>query len=547
MSNKNKSVVKSDIYSKKSKAKSINQFHSEEDEFFDNILDIDLSKPRSGYNIFSKDYYASLPESDKKLLTDHAPKISEKWKNANNNVRDKYNKKALEDRNRYDLHLAKVKKFLINPDRIKEYITPYSLFRDAFIYDEMLNNKIPKSKAITLAREAYKQLSEEEREEWKNHYNLEKKMLNEIGDFKPGKTNAYAEFIHDKVKNERINYDKAKEMWKKCSKQDLEKYERIAQEINKEKDKKRDLYEMISEEPPKKPVGSFGLFLADKSGEGNIDKNNNFIVECRDMWQKLSDEEKLEYDKKHKALSIKYELKKSEYLKNLKNLKPKNISGYNLFQSEHAENVREKKGEDYTFEKGEFFGELSKMWASLTNTEKEEYNNRAKEMNEENLQRSEILLNKPVKPTKVYAQFVKDHLTNNENNYKGLSQAEKFKKASQAWKKTSDRDKQKYYEIYENAKEKYDEEITNYIKDLEDYEKNYQGKSKSKSKIKNHIQSQILKSQTKLISSKSKSQNAITALNKSKNKNKNLAENLNTVTENDKIKKSKYKATKNNK
>ena len=512
----------------KSKDKHHSKFRTEEDEFFENIMEINLTKPRTGYGLFSQDFYASLPEGEKANISVHASKIAEKWRNSNKSTREKYQKKALEDKNRYDLDLAKVKKYLINPDRIREHSSAYNLFRDAFVYEEMLKNKCSKKEAISLAREAYKHLSEEEKEEWRAHYDNEKKTINSLGDYKPGKSNAYAEYIHDKVKNERMGLEHARELWKKVSKTDKDKYEKIAEETNAEKGKLRDLYDMISGDAPKKPVGSFGLFMAEKASDEDINKNENYIKQCRDIWEKLPTSEKEEYEKKHKALSLKYEIKKNEYLKYKKAIKPKNISGYNLFQSDYAKTTKEKKGEDFVYGRGEFFAEASKAWASLGEKSKEEYLNRAKEINEENKEKSQIIHNPPIKPTPVYATFVKEHLEKNKKKYEGLAQSERFKKAGEAWGKISDREKESYNQKYEEAKEKYDEEIMKYAEELQEYEKNNTSKSKSKSKISNYIHSQRLKSQTKLISSKSKSQNAITALNKSKSKHKDISHNNNT-------------------
>lgn len=513
-------------------SRSIHKFKTEEDEFYENIMEIDLTKPKSAYTLFVVDYHQSLPENEKKNITELTSKISEKWKATNKTTREKYIKKAVEDKHRYDLHLAKVKKYLINPDRIKEHSSAYNLFRDAYVYEEMLKNKVSKKEAVTLAREAYKHLSEEEKDEWRTHYENEKKTMNSLGDYKPGKVNSYTEFIHDKVKNERMDLEHARHLWEKSSKSEKEKYEKLAEEANHEKDKLRDLYDMISGEAPKRPVGSFGLFLAEKAGDINVTDKENIIKKVRELWVDLPQSEKEDYERKHKAISLKYEIKKAEYLKHRRALKPKNVSGYNLFQAEFAKTMRDKKGDDYVYGRGEFFAETSKAWANCNEKTKEEYNNKAREINEDNKEKSQILYNPPVKPLTVYATFIKEHLEKNKKKYEGLSQGEKFKKAAEVWSKVTDKEKEQFNEKYEQAKEKYDDEIMKYAEELQEYEKNNTGRSKSKSKLSTYIQSQRLKSQTKLISSKSKSQNAITALNKSKSKHKDHAHNTNNTNTN---------------
>ena len=533
MTTRNKSQGKSQNQRSKSKSHSNKSFQDEEEEFFNNIMEIDLTKPRTAYILFSKDQYAGMEEGDKKL-GDKSSKIGEKWKTLGKSQREKYVKKAEEDRKRYDNCFAKVKKFLLNPDSAKEHRTAFNLFKDNYIYEELSNNNLTMDEAKKNAKAAWDSLNKNEKDEWKDQLEREKQVINELGDFKHGKSNPYTVYINHMVKNERIPLEEAREKWKKTSNKERSKYEKIAEENNLENDKLRDLYEIVSGKEPKKPVGSFGLFMAEMSNSDQIEDKQNFIKSCRDLWVNLPKEEVESYERKHKALSLKYQIKKEEFNKMNKGLKPKSASGYNLFCTDQSKILREKYGESHVFSKGSLFSEVASAWHKLGPTKKEEYNNKAKEIREENLDKSSIYNNKPEKPSGPYQVFVKEYLENNKKKLENMIQADRFRKAAEAWRNTSDKDKKKYKEKHEVAKEKYDDEMIKFTADLEAYENDDANRSrrKSKSKVGSYLQSQRMKSMTKLISSKSKiqaSQNRASSKKKGGEHTQDHHSNINTT------------------
>ena len=76
--------------------------------------------------------------------------------------------------------------------------------------------------------------------------------------------------------------------WKKLSKNEKKSYERYAQELNDEKTKLQDIYDIVHGVKPKKPAGAFRVFLQEKAKNNEIKALN----EGYEMWKKLSDDQR---------------------------------------------------------------------------------------------------------------------------------------------------------------------------------------------------------------------------------------------------------------
>ena len=119
---------------------------SEKEHFFDNILDIDINKPKTAFNLFIRDI--SLKQENKGLnITELSKQFSEKFKRLSDREKRKYDELKDKDKERYENNLRLVKMYLVDPDKLKNSSTAYSLFKDAFIYEE-INEKDAMKKSI---------------------------------------------------------------------------------------------------------------------------------------------------------------------------------------------------------------------------------------------------------------------------------------------------------------------------------------------------------------------------------------------------------------
>ena len=87
---------------------------NEKEEFFNNILNIDISCPRNGYHIFS---------SEQKIVGNHKYElykrnviVAEMWRKLSEKEKEVYEKKHQEEVKRYEKNIFLVKRYLLNPD-----------------------------------------------------------------------------------------------------------------------------------------------------------------------------------------------------------------------------------------------------------------------------------------------------------------------------------------------------------------------------------------------------------------------------------------------
>ena len=123
--------------------------------------------------------------------------------------------------------------------------------------------------------------------------------------------------------------------WKKLSSGEKGKYKKYADTINEERERLQDIYELVNGVKPKKPAGAFKVFLQEKAKE----KVLHSIHEGKDLWNKLSDEEKEIYLKKAHTCKLAYKYKNMIYNKKIKKIMPKKPANtYTLF-------LKDKKGQ----------------------------------------------------------------------------------------------------------------------------------------------------------------------------------------------------------
>lgn len=468
---------------------------SMKEEFFDNILDIDISKPLSAHNFFYKEMWKN-EESKRFSISEYSKICNEKFKKLSEKEKRKYDDLKEKDRERYESNLRLVKMYLVDLDKLKNTSTAFSLFKDAFVYQEINENNRTYEEASKNAKESWEGLSDNEKDEWRNKFKEDQEITKELRYHKPGKVSAYMCFVQHQTNFLGIPIKEAKEKWTKLTKQSRENYEMQAYEQNKEKERLRDLYEIAAGEKPKQPMGAFSIYLSQIAASGAVNKKN-FLNEGIKLWSALPQDEKDEYYKQHKILSLKYQIKKEYYLKlNYNHDRTCKVSGYNLFVKEMSE---EYKGNG--LKKGELFNVLNKEWRILPESEKLKFKKKAEERNQLlGLKRSKILDEKPNKPSNAYMLFMKDNTIElkKDNAHKSKNQSELMIIASQNWNNINESEKAKYDAKSLELKEDYNEKMIQYEKNLDEYE--FARGRKSHSKVSQAIQSNI----SKKLQSKSK-------------------------------------------
>ena len=103
--------------------------------------------------------------------------------------------------------------------------------------------------------------------------------------------------------------------WKSLKNSNKNAYIDYAEEINKEREHLHDVYELINGIKPKKPAGAFRVFLQEKAKE----KTLHNLKEGKEMWNKLSEDEKEHYLKKAHTCQLSYKYKKMIYIKKNQN------------------------------------------------------------------------------------------------------------------------------------------------------------------------------------------------------------------------------------
>ena len=303
-------------YSIKSKEEELN-----EDEKIDKILkDITLKKPRSPYTLFVLNEIELIKAKNKDqkfVFTEMIPIISEKWNIIKEEEKKKYEKLYEEEKNKYKAEIELVRHYLFkdsNNNSINPAPTAYRIY---------LNEKL---------REGFEQgldPKEVKREASLNWANLPKKNKQVYIDKKRVNDNWFMKaknikrltpislFIQKKieeVKRKRIDPPLLKDIaptWKNLSKDEKKRFEKYAQELNEEKEKLHDLYDIIHGLKPRKPMGSFKICIQEQI------KNNEFknIQDSHDMWNKLKEEEKEIYLMKSHRCQLAYKYKKMIYKK----------------------------------------------------------------------------------------------------------------------------------------------------------------------------------------------------------------------------------------
>ena len=427
-----------------------------DEEELDEILEnINLKRPRSMYTHFCLEEIEKFKNKNKNKKIDlktFSKECAKKWKDLSDKEKKKYIDKFEEDKMKYKHDLEVVRHYLFKDynDVVRSPPTAYRIYLNEKLREGFEKDLDPK-KVKAKASKDWRMMSEEDR-------NICKERKKDNDDWfekakKTRKVTALSLFVQSTI-------DTAKEkhkdvptltdiapLWKKMTKSEKQKYIDYANEINEEREKLHDIYELVSGVKPKKPAGAFRVFLQEKAKE----KVLHSIKEGKELWDQLSKEEKDEYLKKAHRCKLAYKYKKMIYNKKIKKILPKRPA------NAYAQFLKEKKGQKIP--KGEkavvYWRE---EYENLSKDKKKKYEQKA-EMEREKYQKKmkefdNYVFDMPKRPLNAFTLFVKDRIPDlkEDRKNKGLTTQELLKIAAKEWNNEDGVSQSKYEKKAEQDK-----------------------------------------------------------------------------------------------
>ena len=228
-----------------------------------------------------------------------------------------------EEKKRYKNNVKVVKRYLF-PDYNKNITfvpTPFY----GFLYEELkygLETNMYPDLIEKEARKKWLRMSKEEKNKYKdistnNSWLIASRNIRVITPL----TLYIQKVIHESIKEKKKKPTETdiKIGWNKLSKVKKATFELYAQKINEDREKLRDLYNIVHGAKPKKPVGAYRMFLQEKAKNKEIKSINQGL----ELWKKLSEDQKEEYLKKSHKRILAYKYQEMIYNKKIKKIIPK--------------------------------------------------------------------------------------------------------------------------------------------------------------------------------------------------------------------------------
>ena len=317
----------------KSKEKKLSNITTlEDEEKIDQIMkDITLKRPRNAFTQFV------LNESEKIKTKNKDAKINlqefnaicaEKWKKLGSGEKKKYIKLYEDEKLKYKNDMELVRHYLFKDfnDTVRSAPTAYRIFLNGKLREGFEKGFDPKE----VKKEAslqWAKMSNEEKQLYKDKQKENDNWFQKAQKIK--KITPIALFIQKKIEDAKENHKEPPQLkeiapaWKKLSKSEKKTFEKYAQEINEEKEKLQDIYEITHGVKPKRPKGAFRIFLQEKAKNNEIKTLNH----GHELWKNLSEDEKEEYFKKSHRCQLAYKYKNMIYKKQIKKMLPKKPGG----------------------------------------------------------------------------------------------------------------------------------------------------------------------------------------------------------------------------
>ena len=520
--------------SKSPKRKSSQKSEAFEDDNIDEILEnINLKRPRSMYNHFCMEEIEKFKKKNKgtKLhLATFSKECAEKWNKLSEKEKKKYLDKFQEDKMKYkhDLEVVRHHLFKDYNDIVRSRPTAYRIYLNEKLregFEKDLDPKDVKSKAS----KDWRMMSNEERSVYQDKKKVNDEWFEKARHTR--KVTALSIFVQKtietaKEKKEDIpTLGDIAPLWKKMPSSQKEKYKKYADDINREREYLQNIYELVNGIKPKRPAGAFRVFLQETAKK----KVFHNLKEGKELWDKLSEEEKDEYLKKAHKLTLAYKYKKMIYNKKIKKILPKRPA------NAYAQFLKEKKGQKLP--KGE---KAVTYWReefnNLSKNQKEKYEEKAKRDKERYEKKmnefKNVVFDMPKRPLNAFTLYIRDRIPDLKPKNKTANATELIRIAAKEWNEEDGVSQSKYEKKAEQDKKRFLRQLKDFEK-LGYYKKNSRGErtkkddeeeeeeeEKPKRKMKKKRSSSNASKSTKKTSKKSKSKTQESKRKRSSSNNK---------------------------
>ena len=466
MSSKSKSRSKSPKHSQKDKILKDDQL----DEIMENIT---LKRPRSGYTHFCIEEVEKFKNKNKTKKIDlktFSKECAAKWAKLSDKEKAKYNDKFEEDRIKYKSDIETVKHYLFMDynDVVRRPPTAYRIFLNERLregFDKNLDPKDVKKKAS----DDWRKMSLEDKSEY-----LDKKKDNDDWFERAKKTRKVTPltmFVQRAVKIAKEQHKDVPKLadlaatWKTLKASEKDKYVRYAEEENEDRERLQDIYELVNGIKPKRPAGAFRVFLQEKAK----DKALHSLQQGKEMWDKLSEDEKESYLKKAHTCRLAYKYKKMIYQKKIKKILPKKpATAFGHFLKD-KKGIKIPKGEKAVVYWRKDFEELSKdkkrKYEDKAAKDRERYERRMADF-------KNVVFDMPKRPLTAFSIYVKDRIPDLRKENQGMAVPKLLKMAAKEWQSEDGVSQAKYEKKAEKDKKRFKKQLKDF-ETLGYYKSNY--------------------------------------------------------------------------
>ena len=361
----------------KSRSKKTRESVDTDDKIDQIMKDITLRRPRNPYTQFVLAEVGSFRTKNKEAkidLQEFNQTCAEKWKKMKEGDKKKYLKQYEEEKVKYKSDIELVRHYLFRDfnDTIYRSPTAYRIFLNEKLREGFEQGLDPKEVRKD-AGNSWVKMTEEEKQVYIN-----KKKENDnwfLKAEKISKVNPIALFIQRKIQEAKDQHKEPptlKEIapaWKKLSKAEKKSYEKYAQEINEEKEKLKDIYDIVHGIKPKKPTGPFQQVLKEKKGQKPANGEGYFTY-WKTVFDGLSDSQKKKYVEKAQKAKEKYDKKMLQFQDKVFDMPKKPLSGINLYVMERLPDLRKAKP---NVDVNILLKQIGQEWREGKNMDQDEY------------------------------------------------------------------------------------------------------------------------------------------------------------------------------
>ena len=452
-------------------------FGEQLDEALENIT---LKRPRNPYTYFCLEEVEKFKKNNKGkkiVLKNFSGDCAAKWKELGKKEKEKYLDKFEEDKMRYkkDVELVRHHLFMDYNDVVHRPPTAYRLFLNERLREGFEKNEDPKV-VQKQASEEWRKMSLDDKAEY-----LAKKKDNDTWFEKAKKTrkvNPLTMFVQKAIEVAKKNNEELPKLaelakaWKGLKASEKKKYEDYAKALNEERERVQNVYELVHGIKPKRPAGAFRVFLQEKAKA----KELHSIKEGKELWDKLSEDEKETYLKKAHTLRLAYKYKKMIYNKKIRKILPKKPAtafGHFLKEKKGIKIPEGVKAVAYWYEIYEKLPkDKIKKYENKAAADRERYNKKMEEY-------KNYVFDMPKRPLTAFSLFVKDRLPDLKKENEKTPMPKLIKIAAKEWQSEDGVSQAKYEKKAEYDKKRFKKQLKDF-ETLGYYKANYRAERNTK-------------------------------------------------------------------